>query len=253
MTDIYPISIEAALPGKDQVADVRARLEEAGVKYILSCWIDLLGVPKTKPVPLSALEAICAGKGPQFAVHSVSMVPELGPADPDQTPIPDLDSVVICPWNPEYALIFADLFMPDGPYNVCPRLALKRQIKAAADAGYRFMVGFEPEFIVMRYEDGRPVKAIDDDPLPGEGPRPRRQAFGYDAEFSLDMMPFVGELIDILESLEWGVHDVVAEGAYSQIEMDFHYSDLLTMADRFTFFRLLTKEIAKEHGMFACA
>ena len=73
-------SLESALPDPERVAEVRARLEEAGVQYVLSCWIDLLGVPKTKPVPLSEWEELCAGRGPQFAVHSVSMVPELGPA-----------------------------------------------------------------------------------------------------------------------------------------------------------------------------
>ena len=75
--DIYPATMTDALPPPEQVAEVRKKLEEAGVKYILSNWIDLLGVPKTKPVPLSRLEAICQGKGPQFAVHSISMVPRV--------------------------------------------------------------------------------------------------------------------------------------------------------------------------------
>src|SRR5947209_20200278 len=105
-----PKAIEDAIPGRDRIAEARARLEEAGVKYVYSCWIDLLGVPKTKPIPLAEWDALCAGKGPQFAVHSVSMVPELGPADPDQIPIPDLDSLVICPWKPECAWVFSDLF-----------------------------------------------------------------------------------------------------------------------------------------------
>ena len=179
------------------------------------------------------------------------MVPELGPADPDQVPIPDLDSLVICPWDKTTAWMFADLYMPEGPYAVCPRLALKRQVKAAADAGYRFMAGMESEFIVMRYdEDGQPVKAFDDDPDPGQGLRPRRQAFGYDAEASFDMLPYVGELIDILEAFDWGLKDVVAEGAFSQIELDFGYTDLVGMADRFTFLRILLKEVAKRHGLF---
>src|SRR4029077_15394328 len=65
--------LEGALPESARVVDARARLEEAGVKYVYSCWIDLLGVPKTKPVPISEWEELCAGKGPQFAVHSVSV------------------------------------------------------------------------------------------------------------------------------------------------------------------------------------
>src|SRR5689334_8898986 len=84
--------LDAAVPPADRVADARAVLEQAGVEYVLSCWIDLLGLPKTKPVPIDQWEALCAGRGPQFAVHSVSMVPELGPADADQVAVPDLDS-----------------------------------------------------------------------------------------------------------------------------------------------------------------
>ena len=251
MSEIYPTSIEEALPDDEVVAEARERLEAAGVKYVLSCWIDLLGVPKTKPVPISQWETICRGKGPQFAVHSISYVPELGPADPDQVPIPDVDSLMLCPWNRELAFVFADLFMPDGPYAICPRLALKRQVEAAATQGYRFFAGVEPEFMVMRYdEDGEPQKAFDDDPAPGRGMRPRRQAFGYDVEFSLDAMPYVGDLIDHLEELGWGLRDTVAEGAYSQIELDFGYTDMLRMADRLTFLKIMLKEVAKEHGFF---
>ena len=63
----------------------------------------------------------------------------------------------------------------------------------------------------MKWEDGKPVKAIDNDPMPL-----RRQAFGYDAEYSIDGMNFLKEIIDILnDDLHWDLHDVVAEGAPS--------------------------------------
>ncbi len=111
------------------------------------------------------------------------------------------------------------------------------------------MAGIEPEFITMKWdEQGKPVKAYDNDPP--EGMRYRRQAFGYDVEYSVDAMDFLGELRDILNDLGWGLHDVVAEGAYSQFELDFHYTDVLSMADRLVFLRVLLKEIAKQHGMF---
>ena len=91
----YHENFSEALPDPKRVADEKKKLEAAGVKYILSCWIDLLGVPKTKPVPISDFELLCQGKGPQFAVHSISFVPELGPADSDQIPVPDLDLSLI--------------------------------------------------------------------------------------------------------------------------------------------------------------
>ena len=250
MANIYPTLMSDALPNKKRVNEAKAKLEKAGVKYILSCWIDLLGIPKTKPIPISEFELLCAGKGPQFAVHSVSFVPELGPNDSDQIPVPDLDSLMICPWDKTCAWVFSDLWWEDKPYNLCPRQALKRAVKNAEDAGYRAFCGIEPEFIAMRWENGQPVKAIDYDPLPGEGLRPRRQAFGYDVEYSIDSMEFLGEMIDTLNELGWGLKDVVCEGAYSQFELDFTYTNVLQMADRLVFLRVLLKEIAKNHGMF---
>ena len=248
---LYADTLAQALPDDAKIAAVRAELEAAGVKYVLSCWIDLFGVPKTKPVPMSDFEALCKGKGPQFAVHSVSFVPELSAADSDQIPVPDLDAVYICPWDTSTAIIFADLFWEDKPYNVCPRQALKRAIHEAAQQGYIGYAGIEPEFIVMRYdENGRPVKAFDTDPQQVGGLRPRRQAYGYDVEHSLDAMPFLKDMMDMLEELGWNLHDVVAEGAYSQFELDFHYTNLLQMADRLVFLRLALKEVSKRHGMF---
>jgi len=245
----YVETFSDALPTSERIAEVRKQLEDAGVKYVLSSWIDLHGIPKTKPVPISDFELLCMGKGPQFAVHSISYVPELSPADSDQVMVPDLDAVYICLWDKSMAIIFADLFWEDKPYNLCPRQALKRAIRDGEKAGYVGYAGIEPEFIAMRYDDnGKPVKAIDDDPE--NGLRPRRQAFGYDVEYSIDSMPFLKDMIDILEEMGWNLHDVVAEGAYSQFELDFHYTDLLEMADRLVFLRILLKEIAKEHGMF---
>ena len=246
----YIEHFQDALPSPERVREEKTKLEEAGVKYILSCWIDLLGLPKTKPVPISDFELLCMGKGPQFAVHSISFVPELGPADADQVPLPDLDTLTICPWDPTCAWMMADLWWKDRPYNLCPRSTLKRAIRDAKESGYLFFAGVEPEFITMRWKDGYPVKAFDNDPHPGEGLRPRRQAFGYDVEYTVDSMPFLGELIDILEELGWNLHDVVAEGGYSQFELDFHYTNVLEMADRFVFLRILLKEIAKKHGIF---
>ena len=250
MANIYPTLMSEALPDKKRVNEAKAKLEKAGVKYILSCWIDLLGIPKTKPIPISEFELLCAGKGPQFAVHSVSFVPELGPNDSDQIPVPDLDSLMICPWDKTCAWVFSDLWWEGKPYNLCPRQTLKRAVKNAEDAGYRAFCGIEPEFIAMRWENGQPVKAFDDDPLPSEGLRPRRQAFGYDVEYSIDSMEFLGEMIDTLNELGWGLKDVVCEGGYSQFELDFTYTNVLQMADRLVFLRVLLKEIAKNHGMF---
>ena len=234
---------------RTRIPKVKDRLEKTGVKYVMAAWIDLHGIPKTKPVPMSDFEELCLGKGPQFAVHSISFVPELTPADSDQIVVPDLNAVYVCPWDTSMAMIFSDLYWEDAPYNICPRQALKRAMQEAEADGYTGFAGVEPEFIVLKYDDaGQPVKAFDDDPM--HGIRPRRQAFGYDLEYSLDSMSFLKDMIDIIEGLGWNLHDVVAEGAYSQFELDFHYTNMLEMADRFVFLRIVLKEIAKRHSCF---
>ncbi|MEM6624656.1 MAG: glutamine synthetase family protein [Pseudomonadota bacterium] len=240
---------DAVERNRPRIQEVKQHLESAGVKYVLAAWIDLHGIPKTKPVHMSDFEVLCLGKGPQFAVHSISYVPELSPADSDQVVVPDLDAVYVCPWDTSMAVIFSDLYWEDTPYNVCPRQALKRAMQEAANDGYSGYAGVEPEFIVMKYDaNGLPVKAFDDDLTAAI--TPRRQAFGYDVEYSLDSMPFLKEMIDIVERVGWNLHDVVAEGAYSQFELDFHYTNMLEMSDRLVFLRLTLKEIAKRHGMF---
>lgn len=240
---------DAVERNRPRIPDVRRRLEEAGVKYVMGAWIDLHGIPKTKPVPMSDFEELCLGKGPQFAAHSISYVPELTPADSDQVVVPDLDAVYVCPWDTSMAIIFSDLYWEDAPYNVCPRQALRRIMQEADQEGYSGLAGVEPEFIVMKYdESGKPVKAFDDDPA--DGLRPRRQAFGYDVEYSVDSMSFLKDMIDYIEELDWNLHDVVAEGAYSQFELDFHYTNMLEMSDRLAFLRIMLKEVAKLHGCF---
>ncbi|MEO0569050.1 MAG: glutamine synthetase, partial [Pseudomonadota bacterium] len=250
MSKIYYESFADAVErNRPRIAEMRKELEEAGVKYVMAAWIDLHGIPKTKPVPMSDFEPLCLGRGPQFAVHSISYVPELSPADSDQVVVPDLDAVYVCPWDTSMAVIFSDLYWEDAPYNVCPRQALKRAMSEADAEGYEGFAGVEPEFIVMKYDpDGKPVKAFDDDL--GAAIKPRRQAFGYDLEYSVDSMPFLKEMIDIIEGLGWNLHDVVAEGAYSQFELDFHYTNMLEMSDRLVFLRITLKEVAKRHGMF---
>ena len=47
---IYYESFEDAIErNRKKIPEIHKKLKDAGVKYILSSWIDLHGVPKTKP------------------------------------------------------------------------------------------------------------------------------------------------------------------------------------------------------------
>jgi len=51
MVRIYPNSLAEAQPQRTGVDKPKTDLEKAGVGYLLSSWIDILGSSKTKPVP----------------------------------------------------------------------------------------------------------------------------------------------------------------------------------------------------------
>ena len=58
---VYKDHIKDALPSIKKVRDLKKKLESKGVKYIYSNWIDFLGSPKTKPMPISDFEDLCMG------------------------------------------------------------------------------------------------------------------------------------------------------------------------------------------------
>ena len=64
-------------------------------------------------------------------------------------------------------------------------------------------------------------------------------------------MGYLQELITSLNSLGWGVYQVDHEDANGQYEVNFDYTDALTTADRITFFKMATSQIAKKYGAIA--
>src|SRR5216683_2327113 len=73
----------------------------------------------------------------------------------------------------------------------------------------------------------------------------------YDVRLLLNSLPVIDELVAAMNTLGWDVYSFDQEDALGQFETDFAYCDALTMADRFTFFRLMAGQIAAKHGMFA--
>ena len=87
-------------------------------------------------------------------------------------------------------------------------------------------------------------------PKPATGSGPSAKPSAMTSNIRSNSMPFLADVIEQLNGMGWGLKNVVCEGAYSQFEVDFDYTTVLGMADRFTFLRILLKEIAKRHGMF---
>jgi glutamine synthetase len=219
----------------------RAQLEAAGVKYALASFVDLHGVSKSKIVPLSHFEQMVGGSE-LFTGAALDGVPQ-EVNDEEVAAHPDLGSAAILPWNKEVVWYASDLHLKGAPFEACSRGILKQQLAAAAALGYRFNLGIETEFFVLKEgADGALVPTSDGDTLA----KPC-----YDVRGFLDNYSMLDEIVQAMNGLGWDVYSFDHEDANGQFETDFQYADALTMADRFTFFRLMVGELAKRRGHFA--
>lgn len=220
---------------------LQSKLEEQGVKYALASYVDLHGMCKAKMVPLSHFEQMSQGSE-LFTGAALDGVPQ-SINDEEVAAHPDLNSVTILPWNREVAWFASDLYCENKPFEACSRNILKRVLAQANEMGYTFNLGIETEFFILKdTENGKFTPGSDRDNL---------VKAAYDVPTLLDNYQIIDELVTAMNELGWDVYSFDHEDARGQFEIDFNYSDGLTMADRFTFFRLMAKEIAKKHGCFA--
>jgi len=63
--------------------------------------------------------------------------------------------------------------------------------------------------------------------------------------------PVVDEIVSAMNELGWDVYSFDHEDGNGQFETDFAYTNVVSMADRLVFFRMMVGEIARKHGLFA--
>ncbi len=215
-------------------------LTAQGVKYALASFVDIHGMCKAKSVPLSHFGQMMAGSE-LFTGAALDGVPQ-DVSDEEVAAYPDPDSATILPWNPEVVWFASDLYLHGQPFEACCRGILKRVLAEAAAMGFTFNLGVETEFFILKDEHGQAVPISDRDTLA----KPC-----YDLQGLLDNYTWVTEIVEAMNTLGWDVYSFDHEDGNGQFETDFMYCDALKMADRFTFFRLMVKEIARKHGFFA--
>ncbi|MBX9964123.1 MAG: type III glutamate--ammonia ligase [Burkholderiales bacterium] len=217
------------------------QLKEAGVKYVLASFVDLHGNTKAKAVPLSHFGQMVTGSE-LFTGAALDGVPQ-EVNDEEVSAHPDIDGMMICPWNRELAWAPSDLYLGGKPFDACSRNILKRVLGEAAGMGYRMNLGIEPEFFVLKHDDKGGVVPISERDLLDKP--------CYDVKGLLDSYSFVDEVVSAMNDLGWDVYSFDHEDANGQFEIDFMYADALAMADRITFLHLMIGEMARKRGWFA--
>jgi glutamine synthetase len=228
---------------RGRVATLKARLLEAGVKSCLATFVDVYGVPKAKLTPIEAFEHMCDGSE-LYTVGACEGMGLAGPQEDECATVPDLDTALVLPWDRSKAWFHSDLHYHGEPYPGDSRTILRRVLARAAELGFRFQLGIEPELFVLRRNDAGQAVPITRTRFKGPNAC-------YDVLLATESEAFLEPLSRHLKELGWGLYSYDQECGRGQYEFDFGYSDALTMADRFVFLRFMAKKVAESIGAFA--
>jgi glutamine synthetase len=214
------------------------RVEGEGVEYVLLWFTDLEGHLKSFAITLSELKgALDDGMG--FDGSSITGFNAI--EESDMVAIPDPATFRIMPQSagePKIGRMICDVVKPDGePYEGDPRYVLRRALERMKQMGFdTFNVGPELEYFL--FKDSTGTEPLD------EG--------GYFAMTALDAANDLRyETIKALESMEIPIEYHHHEVAPSQHEIDMRFAPALEMADATLTYRLIVKETAAKHGVYA--
>lgn len=207
------------------------------VHFVRFWFTDVLGTMKSFAVIPSELEdAFADGMGfDGSCIEGFCRTQES-----DMLAYPDASTFQVLPWRPEANAVgrmFCDIRTPDGaPFEGDPRHVLARTVAKAQDMGYVFNVGPELEFYYFKDAEGTEVL----------------DRGGY---FDLTSLDYASDLrrdtVLTLEKMGIPVEYSHHENGPSQHEIDLRFTDALSMADAVMTYKLVVKEIAMKHGVYA--
>ncbi|MGI6217932.1 MAG: glutamine synthetase family protein, partial [Coriobacteriales bacterium] len=158
----------------------------------------------------------------------------------DMMAFPIASTFQLLPWRPKdngVARMFCEIRNPDGtPFEGDPRYVLKKTVEKAKSMGYTVNIGPELEYYYLESD---------------KEPKPIDQAGYFDLTSADHASDLRRDTILTLENMSIPVEYSHHECSPSQQEIDLRFSDALSMADSVMTYRLVVKEIALLHGVYA--
>jgi glutamine synthetase len=213
--------------------------KELKLNFFLVSFTDLLGGTRAKLVPAAKIAAV-ESDGAFFAPFACNL--GLGPDANDIAAIPDPDSLIVLPWQPNVGWVASDVYLDKTPFPAAPRVIFKKVLKQCEELGYSYKTGVEAEFFLLKKnEQGYQVADSQD-----TGSRPC-----YDQLNLMRQFDFISTVIGYMEQLGWEPYQCDHEDANGQFEINWTYNDALTTADRHVFFKYMVKTLAEQRGLTA--
>jgi len=216
---------------------VLKKVKDQDIKFVRLWFTDILGFLKSFSITAGHIEdALENGMG--FDGSSIQGFARID--ESDMIAIPDPTTFQLIPWRPKeqgVARMFCDICWPGGePFEGDPRYILKRNLKRAAEKGYIYYVGPELEYFYFKNDSSTEFLDLGgyfDLTPPEVASNLRRNTILTLEEMGIEV--------------EYSHHEV----APSQHEIDLHYTDALSMADNVMTYRMVVKQIAQNHGVYA--
>ena len=225
---------------KTDIELAKQRMQAAGVHTVIAQFVDIHGSPKGKYVPLAHLDDIL-GAGAGFAGPSIwgTGLPRTGPRA-EFYGKGDIATLQALPWMPGYARIVCSGMVDGKEFSGCSRRVLLKQIARLNARGWTLNVGIEPEFFLLEMdENGRPAPCVLDN----------QDKPSYDLQALARVRAVLHKMETSLTACGFDVFQIDHEDASGQYELNYHYSDALLAADRFTLFKMAASHIAEEAGL----
>ena len=216
-------------------------IEENDVKFVKLTFCDGNGSMKNISIPASGLE-LAFVRGVRIAAKKLAGFDAA--EGRDLFLFPDIQTMTPLPWRPQQGRVirmFCYLRYADGtPFEGDSRYFLKRAMKAAVAAGYRFRFGTSCEFMLfLTDEDGCPTDTPHDHASYCDiAPDDRGENLRRDVCLTLEQM---------------GIHTISSrhEAGWGQHEIDFDAASALKAADTFLSFKSAVRSVSHTHGVYA--
>ncbi len=243
--------METILPDNDGSGQSREyvlrMVEERGIRSVQLWFTDVLGTLKAVTIAPAEL-ADALEDGMTFDGSSIDGFSRVQEAD--MVANPDPETFEILPWRNGsgealVARIFCDISNTDGTaFEGSPRYVLAQAMKSAKEAGYTFFAAPEIEYFYFGGSEGSSGPDY-------SGPRLLDSRSYFDLASSELTSELCRQSVEALEDMGIPVEHTQHEDAPSQHEIDLRYTDALTMADTVMTARMIVKEVARRHGVFA--
>ncbi|MEM1369662.1 MAG: glutamine synthetase family protein, partial [Cyanobacteria bacterium P01_H01_bin.15] len=219
-------------------------LKAQNIEFVRVVWCDNANVIRGKAIHLDALsERIDIGVGLSAAQQAIPVMMDAPVPDPYLGPVgevwlqPDWKTLQTLPYAPGQARVFGDMVANNQPWPWCSRQFLQRMVTAAAEQGLQFQAAFEPEFYLLRQENGQIV--------PGD-----QTVFATTLAMDLHY-EIINAIAKSLTQQGLAIEQYYPESGPGQQEISVRHREPLGAADQQIIYRETVKAIARHHGLVA--